>query len=71
MECYDWTQFHFLLPPRSWLLGEEEIQKTDVHYRSLEGEDNFNWHFVFHFMYIPAEQVMVIKKKVGKAASSL
>ena len=71
MECYDWTQFHCLLPPHSWLIGEEETQKTDVHYRSLDGEGNFNWRFVFPFMYIPAERVMVIKKKVGKATSSL
>ena len=58
---------HFL--PRSWLRGEDETQKTDVHYRSMDGEGNFNWRFVYPFEYIPAEQVMVIKKKVGGADS--
>jgi len=62
---------HFLLPPCSWLRGEDETQKTDVHYRSMDGEGNFNWRFVFPFEYIPAEQVMVIKKKVGRKSCAL
>jgi len=49
----------------SWLRGEDSTQKTDVHYRSLVGEGNFNWRFVFPFEYIPAEQTMIIRKKVG------
>ena len=48
----------------SWLRGEDETQKTDVHYRSMDGEGNFNWRFVFPLEYIPAENIMVIKKKV-------
>lgn len=44
---------------------EEHKQKTDVHYRSLGGEGNFNWRFVFPFDYLPAEQVCSIAKKVG------
>lgn len=31
--------------------------------RSLDGEGNFNWRFVFPFMYLPAEECMVIKRK--------
>lgn len=50
----------------SWMVGfEEHKQKTDVHYRSLGGEGNFNWRFVFPFDYLPAEQVCTISKKVG------
>ena len=51
----------------SWLRGQDDTQKTDVHYRSLDGEGNFNWRFVFPFEYIPAEKVMVLRKKVGLA----
>ena len=47
-----------------WLRGMDETQKTDVHYRSMDGEGNFNWRFVFPFEYIPSEQVMVVSKKV-------
>ncbi|XP_066574431.1 dysferlin isoform X3 [Amia ocellicauda] len=48
---------------KGWLLGHEEKQKTDVHYRSLGGEGNFNWRFIFPFNYLPAEQVCTINKK--------
>lgn len=43
---------------------EEDKQKTDVHYRSLDGDGNFNWRFVFEFDYLPAEQLCLISKKV-------
>ncbi|KAL5022080.1 hypothetical protein ScPMuIL_001235 [Solemya velum] len=46
-----------------WISGIDEKQKTDVHYRSLDGEGNFNWRFVFPFEYMPAEQSMIVKKK--------
>ncbi|XP_052821675.1 myoferlin isoform X1 [Octopus bimaculoides] len=46
-----------------WMDGINEKQETDVHYRSLNGEGNFNWRFVFPFDYLPAEQNMVVKKK--------
>lgn len=50
----------------SWMVGfEEHKQKTDVHYRSLGGEGNFNWRFIFPFDYLPAEQICTISKKVG------
>ena len=28
---------------KGWLKGQEKKQRTDVHYRSLNGEGNFNW----------------------------
>lgn len=43
---------------------EEDKQKTDVHYRSLDGDGNFNWRFVFEFDYLPAEQLCLVSKKV-------
>ncbi|GCB78793.1 hypothetical protein scyTo_0016872 [Scyliorhinus torazame] len=49
---------------KGWLLGYEgNKQKTDVHYRSMGGEGNFNWRFVFPFEYLPTEQVCAIAKK--------
>ncbi|XP_069488392.1 dysferlin isoform X3 [Ambystoma mexicanum] len=49
---------------KGWMIGHEEgKQKTDVHYRSLGGEGNFNWRFVFPFDYLPAEQACLIAKK--------
>lgn len=47
------------------MLGHEgNKQKTDVHYRSLGGEGNFNWRFLFPFHYLPAEQLCTVDKKV-------
>ncbi|KAK7910021.1 hypothetical protein WMY93_014705 [Mugilogobius chulae] len=49
---------------KGWLDGHEHNkQKTDVHYRSLGGEGNFNFRFVFPFYYLPAEQLCVVDKK--------
>nr|XP_056711165.1 dysferlin [Euleptes europaea] len=49
---------------KGWLVGyEENKQKTDVHYRSMGGEGNFNWRFVFPFDYLPTEQVCCVAKK--------
>ncbi|XP_059957940.1 myoferlin isoform X2 [Mesoplodon densirostris] len=49
---------------KGWIPGNEENkQKTDVHYRSLDGEGNFNWRFVFPFDYLPAEQLCLVAKK--------
>lgn len=47
----------------SWLKGPEDCQCTDIHYRSLTGEGNFNWRFVFPFDYLVAEEKIVISKK--------
>ena len=50
-----------------WLDGlEDSKQSTDIHYRSLDGEGNFNWRFVFQFDYLPQEKVVVINEKVIK-----
>lgn len=51
---------------KGWLEGmKDEKQQTDVHYRSLTGEGNFNWRFVFPFQYQKAEEKIVIKKKAN------
>lgn len=44
---------------------EGNKQKTDVHYRSLGGEGNYNWRFLFPFHYLPAEQLCTVDKKVS------
>ncbi|NWS46827.1 MYOF protein, partial [Probosciger aterrimus] len=47
-----------------WLDGlEEQRQRTDVHYRSLDGAGAFNWRFVFSFEYLAAEQLCVLPGK--------
>uniref|UniRef100_A0A9J7WUC4 Myoferlin like n=1 Tax=Cyprinus carpio carpio TaxID=630221 RepID=A0A9J7WUC4_CYPCA len=49
---------------KGWMPGmEEDKQKTDVHYRSLDGDGNFNWRFVFGFDYLPAEQMCMVSRK--------
>eukprot|EP00079_Xenopus_tropicalis_P023312 XP_012815625.1 PREDICTED: LOW QUALITY PROTEIN: myoferlin-like [Xenopus tropicalis] len=49
---------------RLWLLGkEDDKQRTDVHFRSLDGEGNFNWRFVFPFDYLQTEQQCIVSKK--------
>uniref|UniRef100_A0A669DRC4 Myoferlin n=1 Tax=Oreochromis niloticus TaxID=8128 RepID=A0A669DRC4_ORENI len=49
---------------KGWMPGmEEDKQKTDVHYRSLDGDGNFNWRLVFGFDYLPAEQLCLVSKK--------
>ena len=49
---------------KGWLQGlEEDRQETDVHYRSMDGDGNFNWRFTFDFNYLAAEQNLVVKKK--------
>ncbi|CAH0768231.1 unnamed protein product [Bemisia tabaci] len=48
---------------KGWLKGPEDCQSTDIHYRSLTGEGNFNWRFIFPFDYLVAEEKIVISKK--------
>ncbi|XP_078455741.1 dysferlin-like isoform X2 [Lampetra planeri] len=49
---------------KGWLAGQEDCrQKTDVHYRSLGGEGNFNWRFTFPFSYLPAEQLCLLTSR--------
>ncbi|XP_072489906.1 fer-1-like protein 5 isoform X2 [Notamacropus eugenii] len=42
---------------------EDDMQKTDIHYRSLTGSGYFNWRFIFPFNYLPTEQVCILSKK--------
>ncbi|CAH8649333.1 unnamed protein product [Heterobilharzia americana] len=45
---------------KGWIKGVGiDDQKTDVHYRSLSGEGNFNWRFIFPFDYIKAEDRII------------
>lgn len=53
------TSFHH----SSWLKGPQDIQATDIHYRSLTGEGNFNWRFIFPFEYLAAEERIVLSRK--------
>ncbi|KAK9882265.1 hypothetical protein WA026_020371 [Henosepilachna vigintioctopunctata] len=48
------------------LLGYENVQSTDVHYRSLTGEGNFNWRFIFPMEYLPNEDKIVTYPDGGK-----
>ena len=48
---------------KGWLKGSEDCQCTDIHYRSLTGEGNFNWRCIFPFDYLPAEEKIVISRK--------
>ncbi|CAF1313663.1 unnamed protein product [Adineta steineri] len=49
---------------KAWILGENvDSQQTDVHYRSLTGEGNFNWRFVFDFTYLEIEEKIVYEAK--------
>uniref|UniRef100_A0A6P7H9B4 Otoferlin-like n=1 Tax=Diabrotica virgifera virgifera TaxID=50390 RepID=A0A6P7H9B4_DIAVI len=48
---------------KGWVIDSSQAQYTDVHYRSLTGEGNFNWRFIFHFDYLSTENRIVIKKK--------
>jgi len=58
---------HLLFPVVSWMPGmEDNKQKTDVHYRSLDGDGNFNWRLIFDFEYLPAEQLCLVSKKVRR-----
>lgn len=47
----------------SWLKGPQDVQSTDIHYRSLTGEGNFNWRFIFPFEYLAAEERIVLSRK--------
>ena len=49
---------------KAWILGEDiDAQQTDIHYRSLTGEGNFNWRFVFDFNYLEIEEKVVYEGK--------
>ncbi|XP_045490218.1 otoferlin-like [Pieris rapae] len=48
---------------KGWLKGPDDCQSTDIHYRSLTGEGNFNWRFIYPFDYLEAEERIVISRK--------
>lgn len=48
---------------RSYFIGEgEDDQSTDIHYRSLSGEGNFNWRMIFNFDYLKAEEMIIFNR---------
>ncbi|XP_052752524.1 otoferlin-like isoform X2 [Galleria mellonella] len=48
---------------KGWIKGPDDCQSTDIHYRSLTGEGNFNWRFIYPFDYLEAEERIVISRK--------
>ncbi|XP_075063448.1 fer-1-like protein 5 isoform X2 [Mixophyes fleayi] len=49
---------------KGWIDGMEfDKQRTDIHYRSLDGNGVFNWRFIFKFEYTDAEQMCVIHRR--------
>ncbi|KAK0429500.1 hypothetical protein QR680_011409 [Steinernema hermaphroditum] len=48
---------------KCYLNGMEKAEKTDIHYRVLEGEASFNWRFVFDFDYDSWEQMITVYKR--------
>nr|XP_045583890.1 myoferlin-like isoform X6 [Procambarus clarkii] len=48
---------------KGWLQGTSNVQKTDIHYRCLDGDANFNWRLVYNLNMLEAEQVMVVEHK--------
>ncbi|KAL9883742.1 otoferlin-like isoform 3-T8 [Glossina fuscipes fuscipes] len=48
---------------KGWLKGPQDMQATDIHYRSLTGEGNFNWRFIYPFEYLAAEERIVLSRK--------
>lgn len=47
---------------KGWLKGPQDNQSTDIHYRSLTGEGNFNWRFIYPFDYLAAEEKIVLSR---------
>jgi len=78
LRCIIWNTDEVTLDDTNVLTGEqssdifvkgylkgvgEDDQQTDVHYRSMTGEGNFNWRFIFPFDYLKAEDKIVFRKK--------
>lgn len=55
---------HSLYENCRWLKGPQDVQATDIHYRSLTGEGNFNWRFIFPFDYLAAEERIVLSRYI-------
>ncbi|XP_048584806.1 myoferlin isoform X2 [Nematostella vectensis] len=48
---------------KGWLEEIDEKLKTDVHYRSLSGDGNFNWRMEFPFSFLTIEKKLHVSKK--------
>ncbi|CAF1400273.1 unnamed protein product [Rotaria magnacalcarata] len=49
---------------KAWIVGENvDAEQTDIHYRSLSGEGNFNWRFIFDFQFLDIEEKIVFEAK--------
>lgn len=48
---------------KGWIDVIDDKQRTDTHYRSMDGDGNFNWRMVFPFDYMPIEKKIVVRKK--------
>lgn len=56
---------------KCYLENAQESQKTDIHYRSLNGDGNFNWRFIFDFEYLPEEaKIVYTNKSIFKSLES-
>ncbi|RZF44251.1 hypothetical protein LSTR_LSTR003891 [Laodelphax striatellus] len=40
---------------KGWMLGKADAQSTDVHFKSITGDGDFNWRFIFPFKYLAEE----------------
>lgn len=49
---------------KAWLASNDASQQTDIHFRSVTGEGNFNWRFIFPFCYSQAEHTIITWKRV-------
>ena len=46
-----------------WMTNGKNAQVTDIHYKSLTGEGNFNWRFIFDFFYNSIENIIIENTK--------
>lgn len=44
-----------------WIGDQSNMQKTDTHFRSVTGEGNFNFRFIFNLDFLPGENKIIIK----------
>ncbi|XP_071444023.1 otoferlin-like [Hetaerina americana] len=57
---------------KGWLYGQDiDGQTTDVHYRSLTGEGNFNWRFIFPLLYLQPEKCLVSPQEDNPAGKAI
>ncbi|KAI5733078.1 hypothetical protein M8J76_007401 [Diaphorina citri] len=62
-DAYFTGEKHSDIYVKGWLQGKDDVQQTDVHYRSSQGEGFFNWRFLFEVKYFSAEALMVVIRK--------